>query len=297
MDEELQALQDNHTWEVVPCPATVKAIGCKWVFSVKLRSDGTLDRYKARLVALGNQQEYGVDYEETFAPIAKMTIVRTILSIAASQGWPLHQMDVKNAFLHGDLKEDIYMRPPPGLFSSPSSAVCKLKRSLYGLKQAPRAWFEIFKSTLLRLSFVQSQYDSSLFLCKTSTGLVILLVYVDDIVITGTDSTLIGHLKQNLQASFHMKDFGSLKYFLGLEVHTDFSGIFLNQRKYTQDLIGLAGLQDSPSVDTPMEVNVKYRSEEGDLLADPTMFRQLVGSLNYLTITRPDISFAVQQVS
>jgi len=150
---------------------------------------------------------------------------------------------------------------------------------------------------LLRLSFVQSQYDSSLFLCKTPTGLVILLVYVDDIVITGTDSTLIGQLKQNLQASFHMKDLGSLKYFLGLEVHTDSSGIFLNQRKYTQDLIGLAGLQDSPSVDTPMEVNVKYRSEEGDLLADPTMFRQLVGSLNYLTITRLDISFAVQQVS
>jgi len=297
MDEELQALQDNHTWDVVPCPSTVKAIGCKWVFSVKLRSDGTLDRYKARLVALGNRQEYEVDYEETFAPVAKMTTVRTILSIAASQGWPLHQMDVKNAFLHGDLKEDIYMSLPPGLFSSPSSAVCKLKRSLYGLKQAPRAWFEKFRFTLIRFSFIQSQYDSSLFLCKTPTGLVLLLVYVDDIVITGTDSTLIGHLKQNLQASFHMKDLGPLKYFLGLEVHTYSSGIFLNQQKYTHDLIGLAGLQDSPSVDTPMEVNVKYRSEEGDLLVDPTMFRQLVGSLNYLTITRPDISFAVQQVS
>jgi len=204
--------------------------------------------------------------------VSKLTTVRTILSIAASQGWPLHQMDVKNAFLHGDLKEDIYMSPPPCLFSSPSSAVCKLKWSLYGSKQAPRAWFEKFRSTLIRFSFV-SQYDSSLFLCKTPTGLVLLLVYVDDIVIIGIDSTMIGHLKQNLQASFHMKDLGPLKYFLGLEVHTDSSGIFLNQRKYTHDLIGLAGLQDSPSVDTPMEVNVKYRSEEGDLLADPTMFQ------------------------
>jgi hypothetical protein len=183
-----------------------------------------------------------VDYKETFTPVAKMTTVRTILSIAASQGWPLHQMDVKNAFLHGDLKEQIYMSPPPGLFSSPSSDVCKLKRSLYGLKQAPRTWFDKFRSTLLHFSFVQSQYDSSLFLCKTPTGLVLLLVYVDDIVITGTDSTLIGHLKQNLQASFHMKDLCPLKYFLGLEVHTDSSGIFLNQRKYTQDLIELAGL-------------------------------------------------------
>jgi hypothetical protein len=195
MDEELRALQDNHTWDVVPCPSNVKAIGCKWVYSVKLRSYGTLDRYKARLVALGNRQEYGADYEETFAPVAKMTTVSTVISIAASQGWPLHQMDVKNAFLHGDLKEDIYMTPPLGLFSSPSSAVCKLKRSLYGLKQAPQAWFEKFRLTRLRFSFVQSQYDSSLFLCKTPAGLVLLLVYVDDIVITGTDSSLIEHLK------------------------------------------------------------------------------------------------------
>jgi hypothetical protein len=107
------------------------------VYSIKLRSDGTLDRYKARLVALGNREEYGVDYEETFSLVAKMTTVRTIIAIAASQGWPLHQMDVKNAFLHGDLKEDIYMAPPPGLFSSSTSVVCKLKRSFYGLKQAP----------------------------------------------------------------------------------------------------------------------------------------------------------------
>jgi len=209
-----------------------------------------LDRYKARLVALGNQQEYGVDYEEKFASVVKMTTVRTVLSIAASQGWSLHEMDVKNDFLHSDLKEDIYMTPPQGLFSSSSFAVCKLKRSLYGLKQAPRAWFEKFRSTLLRLSFVQSQYDSSLFLCKTPASLVLVLVYVNDIVITGTDSNLIAHLKQNLQASFHMKDFGPFTYFLGLEVHTDSLGIFLNQHKYTQDLISLADLQDSPLVDT-----------------------------------------------
>jgi hypothetical protein len=142
--------------------------------------------------------------------------VCTVISIAASQGWPLYQMDVKNAFLHGDFKEDIYMTSPPGLFSSLSSDVCKLKQSLYSLKQAPQAWFEKFRSTLLHFSFVQSQYDSSLFLCKTSTGLVLLLVYVDDIVITDTDSTLIAHLKQNLRASFHMKDLGPFTYFLSL---------------------------------------------------------------------------------
>jgi len=158
------------------------------------------------------------------------------------------------------------------IFSSLFFIVCKLKQSLYDLKQTLWVWFEKFRFNLLRISFVQSQYDSSLFLCKTLTGLILLLVYVDDISITGIDSTLIDHLKQNLQASFHMKNLGPLMYFLDLEVHMNSSGIFLNQHKYTQDLIGLVGLQDSLSVDIPIEVNVKYRSEEGDLLDDPTMF-------------------------
>ena len=146
------------------------------------------------MVALGNRQEYGIDYEETFAPVPKMTTVRLVLYIAASKGWFLRQMDVKNAFLHGDLKEDIYMTPPPGLFSTPSHDVCKLKRSLYGLKQAPRAWFEKFRNTLLSFSFIQSQYDPSLFLCKTNKGIVLLLVYVDDIVTTGSDTPLMSQL-------------------------------------------------------------------------------------------------------
>ena len=297
MQEELQALQDNQTWDIVQCSSHVKPIGCKWVYSVKLRSDGSLDLYKARLVALGHRQEYGIDYEETFAPVAKMTTVRTILAIAASKSWSLQQFDVKNAFLHGDLKEEIYMMPPPGLFSSSTKEVCKLNRSLYGLKQAPRAWFEKFRSTLLQFNLVQSQYDSSLFLRTTATGIVILLVYVDDIVITGNDSLLIAQLQQHLQESFHMKNLGNLTYFLGLEVHRDSSGIFLHQHKYTQDLIQLAGLQESSSIDTPLEVNVKYHADEGEPLSDPLLYRQLVGSLNYLTTTQPDLSFAVQQVS
>ena len=238
-----------------------------------------------------------MNYEETFAAVEKLMTMRTIVAIAASQNWTLHQIDVKNAFLHGDLKEDIYMKPLPGLFSLPTLDVCKLKRSLYGLKEAPRAWFDKFRSTLLQFSFEQSKYDSSLFLRKTTTGCVILLVYVENIIITGTDSSLITSLQQQLKDSFHMKNLGTLTYFLGLEVHRDSSGVFLNQHKYTQDLISLAGLQDSYSVDTPLKLNVKYRREEGDLLPDPTIFRQLVGSLNYLTITRPNISFTVQQVS
>ncbi|RVW49883.1 Retrovirus-related Pol polyprotein from transposon RE1 [Vitis vinifera] len=273
MQEEIAALEANHTWDIEPCPPTIVPLGCKWVYSVKVRSDGSLDRYKARLVALGNNQEYGVNYEETFAPVAKMTTVRTILALAASSDWPLHQMDVKNAFLHGDLKECIYMKPPPGLFPSPTSHVCKLRRSLYGLKQAPRAWFDKFRTTLLQFSFRQSKYDTSLFLRKSDMA-----------------------QNSSLRVLSYERSW-VLTYFLGLEVHHSPSGISLNQHKYASDLVATAGLQGATSVDTPMELNVKLRKEEGDLLADPSLYRKLVGSLVYLTITRPDISFAVQQVS
>jgi hypothetical protein len=297
MQEELHALEANQTWDIVDCPSGVTPLGCRWVYSVKIKADGSLDRYKARLVALGNHQKYGEHYEETFAPVAKMGTIRTILAIAASKHWCLHQLDVKNAFLHGDLTEDIYMRPPAGLFSTPTSAVCKLRRSLYGLKQAPRAWYERFTSVLLQFDFLKSKYDASLFLRKTANGVVFLLVYVDDIVITGTDLALIDQLKQHLQKSFHMKDLGPLTYFLGLEIHAGSHGIFLSQHKYAMDLVAAAGLQHLPPLDTPMEINLKLRKDEGDLLSDPAAYRTLVGSLLYLTHTRPDISFAVQQVS
>lgn len=145
MQEELEALIANHTWDVVQCPAGTEPIGCKWVYTVKLKSNGSIYHYKARLVALGNGQEYGINYEETFALVAKMTTVRTILAVAASQAWSLYQMDVKNAFLHGDLKEEVYMKLPLGIHSSSDNEVSKLRRSLYGLKQAPRAWFDTFR--------------------------------------------------------------------------------------------------------------------------------------------------------
>lgn len=244
INAELQALEENHTWDVVRCPS-MKPIGSKWVFSVKLRSDGSLDRYKAHLVALGNRQEFGVDYEEIFAPIAKMTTVCIILAIAASQSWNLHQLDVNNAFPHGDLHEEIYMKLPSGMIASSSRDVCRLRRSLYGLKQAPRAWFEKFRSTLLTFNFLQSEYDSSLFFHKSASSIVLFLVYVDDIIITGTDSGFISKLQQFLHATFHMKDLGQLTYFLGLEVHQRATGIFLNRHEYVQDLIALAGLKES----------------------------------------------------
>lgn len=271
MQDELNALAQNHTQDIVQCPATVKPIGCKWIYSLKLKSDGTLDRYKARLIALGNRQEYGIDYDETFAPVAKMTIIRTILAVAASQSWPLYQMDVKNAFLHADLQEDVYMSLPQGVSSLEKGFVAKLRRSLYGLKQAPRAWFEKFLDALTHLDFQPSPYDPSMFLHHASTGITVLLVYVDDILITGTNTNMIHKIQASLHEFFHMKDLGPLTYFLGLEVHQFAKGIVLNQHKYTIDLIEMANLQTSTPSDTPIEVNIKLRQDDGDPLLDPTL--------------------------
>ena len=187
MQEELDALQQNHTWDLVRAPPDHPIVGSKWVYSIKLKADGSLDRYKARLVAQGFNQEHRIDYDETFAPVAKMTTVRTLFAVASSQQWDVFQMDVKNAFLNGDLLEEVYMRPPPG-FSFPPQMVCKLQKAIYGLKQAPRAWFAKLKMVLTKEGYTQSPNYYSLFLCKSKLGSIFVLVYVDDILITGNDS-------------------------------------------------------------------------------------------------------------
>jgi hypothetical protein len=152
MAEEIAALECTSTWDLVPTPPHVTPITCKWVYKVKTRSDGSLERYKARLVARGFEQEYGIDYEETFAPVAHMTTVRTLLAVASVSQWSISQLDVKNAFLNGELCEEVYMQPPLG-YSIPDGMVCRLRRSLYSLKQAPRVWFERFSSVLIDASF------------------------------------------------------------------------------------------------------------------------------------------------
>ncbi|KAL4582843.1 hypothetical protein LXL04_007404 [Taraxacum kok-saghyz] len=296
MQEELQALKKAQTWNIVPLPPGKSLIGSKWIYKVKTRSDGTVERYKARLVAKGFDQEYGIDYEETFAPVARITSVRSLLAIAAARHWSLYQMDVKNAFLNGDLAEEVYMRPPRGV-DHPPGHVCHLQKALYGLKQAPRAWFEKFSTTVLSLGFSSSPYDSGLFTRTTETGTILLLLYVDDMIITGSDNTGILQLKQSLSSCFQMKDLGNLHYFLGLEVLADTSGIYLCQAKYISDLLSRSGLTDAKVASTPLEPNTHLVPQSGTPLNDPTAYRQLVGSLVYLTVTRPDLAYAVHTVS
>ncbi|GLU08142.1 hypothetical protein SLE2022_250670 [Rubroshorea leprosula] len=296
MQDELQALENTRTWDLVDLSAEKSLVGSKWVYKIKTRSDGSVEHYKARLVAKGFTQEYGIDYEETFAPVARLTSVRSLLAIAAIRRWKLFQMDVKNAFLNGDLEEEVYMKPPAGLHH-PLNKVCRLRRALYGLKQSPRAWYAKFSATVSEFGFTSSPHDTALFIRKTARGMVLLLLYVDDMISTGDDVAGVEELKQSLSQKFEMKDLGVLSYFLGLEVTSSDDGYLLSQVKYASDLVSKAELNDGKSVSTPLEPNVKLTPMDGSPLSDPTRYRQLVGSLVYLTTTRPDIAYVVHIVS
>ena len=205
-------------------------------------------------------------------------------------------MDVKNAFLNGDLSEEVYMQPPPGL-SVESNKICHLRRALYGLKQAPRVWFAKFSSTISRLGYMASHYDSALFLRRTDKGTILLLLYMDDMIITGDDFSGIQELKDFLSQQFETKDLGHLSYFLGFEVTYSTDGLYITQAKYGFELLSRVGLTDSKTVDIPVEFNVHLTLTGGKPLSNPSLYRHLVGSLVYLTVTRPDISYIVHQMS
>ena len=236
MKEELDALSKNHTWDLVTLPPGKSVIGCKWINKIKTRSDGSIKRYKARLVAKGFTQEHGIDYEETFAPVARISSVCALLAVAAARKWDLFQMDVKNAFLNGNLSQEVYMQPPPSL-SVESNKVCHLRRALYGLKQAPRAWFAKFSSTISRLGYMANHYDSALFLRRTDKGTILLLLYVDDMIITGNDLSGIQELNDFLNQQFEMKDLEHLNYFLSLEITHSTDELYITQAKYASELL------------------------------------------------------------
>ncbi|CAL2237756.1 unnamed protein product [Prunus armeniaca] len=298
MHVEIEALNKNATWELVPLPKVKKTVGCRWVFTLKHKADGSIDRYKARLVAKGYTQTYGVDYTETFAPVAKLNTVRVLLSLAANHDWPLLQFDAKNAFLHGDLKEEIYMDPPPGIpVTSKKGMVCKLQKSLYGLKQSPRAWFGRFAAFMRKSGYVQSNSDHTLFLKRRKGKLTALIIYVDDMIVTGDDQTEIQSLQKYLASEFEMKSLGDLKYFLGIEVARSKHGIFLSQRKYVLDLLTETGMLDCKPIDTPSEQNHKLGLYPDQVPIDKERYQRLVGKLIYLAHTRPDNAYAVSVVS
>jgi hypothetical protein len=299
MELEIQALHKNDTWQLVPSRSGVNVIDSKWVFKVKKHADGTIERYKARLVAKGFKQRYGLDYEDTFSPVVKPATIHILLSLAVTRGWSLRQLDVQNAFLHGVLEEEVYMRQPPG-FVDPAHPhhLCHLVKALYGLKQAPRAWHARLAAVLRALGFVPSTADTSLFLLQRPEVTMYLLVYVDDIILVSSSVTAADRLVTAMSSDFAVKDLGKLYYFLGLEVLSSADGLILTQQKYSQDLLRRAGMLQCKPVATPMFASDRLFAFDGDPLSadDATEYRSLVGGLQYLTITRPDISYAVNRV-
>ena len=299
INAEIHALNKNGTWDITDLPKGKRPVGCKWIFNVKYNANGSIDRYKARLVAKGYTQTYGIDYQETFAPVAKLNTVRVLLSLASNLDWPLHQLDVKNAFLNGNLEEEVYMEIPPG-FENKGNAnkVCKLKKSLYGLKQSPRAWFDRFTRAIKRWNYIQGQSDHTLFINHSAQGkITLLIVYVDDIILTGDNHEEMHKLKTLLANEFEIKDLGNLKYFLGMEVARSSKGISISQRKYTLDLLEETGMLGCKPANTPMDPTCKLGIKEGGTLVDKGRYQRLVGRLIYLSHTRPDIGFSVSVVS
>jgi histone deacetylase 1/2 len=299
MDAEFQALLKNKTWHLVPPPRHKNIIGAKWVFKIKRKADGTIDRYKARLVAKGYRQRYGIDYEDTFSPVVKAATIRLILSLAVSQGWHLRQLDVQNAFLHDILEEEVYMEQPPSFEDKGKPGyVCKLDKTLYGLKQAPRAWYSRLCHKLEALGFTPSKGDTSLFYFHRGGYTMFVLVYVDDIIVASSSQEATVALLKDLERDFALKDLGELHYFLGIEVKKRKDGLVLTQERYATDILERVNMSNCKPISTPMPTSEKLSIHDGEKLGpqDSTRYRSIVGGLQYLTLTRPDISFAVNKV-
>jgi hypothetical protein len=291
MTEEYQSIMKNEVWEIVPRPKNKYVVSSRWLFKIKHATDGSIEKYKAIFFARGFFQKEGIDYEETFAHVARYTLIRTIIALIAKMKWKLHQMDVKTTFLNGVIEEEVYIEQPQGFeVEDRKSHVCILKKALYGLKQAPRAWYGHIDSFLTSLGFTKSKEDSNLYFKIMNNEPIILLLYVDDLFLTG-EEMLVTKCKKRLSSEFEMKDLGLMHYFLGLEVWQSPERIFLNQGRYTVKILKRFDMLECKPMNTPMEVKLKLLVDTSLEFIDATLYRQIIGSLMYLMNTRPDICF------
>ncbi|XP_019084316.1 PREDICTED: uncharacterized protein LOC109125954 [Camelina sativa] len=250
------------------------------------------------MVAKGFHQRQGIDYAETFSPVIKSTTIRLVLDIAVAHSWKIKQLDVNNAFLQGELKEEVYMAQTEG-FVDPDKPdyVCRLRKPIYGLKQAPRACYLSLKNHLLHTCFTNSHADTSLFVKKCGSSFVYVLVYVDDILVTGSYFVLVVQTLASFADRFSIKDPTDLTYFLGIEATRTKAGLHLKQRKYIVDFLAKNNKHNAKPVATQIATSPKLTKHGGTILGDPTQYRSVVGSLQYLSFTRPDISYAVNRLS
>ena len=292
MQEELNEFERNKVWTLVPRPKNRSIVGTKWVFRNKTDSDGIITRNKARLVAKGYSQQEGIDYDETFAPVARLEAIRIFLAYAAHKQFKVFQMDVKSAFLNGELEEEVYVEQPPGFVDSKfPNHVYRLDKALYGLKQAPRAWYETLAQFLLENGFHRGTIDKTLFYLNHGQDLLLVQIYVDDIIFGSTDAKLCSKFAKLMQSRYQMSMMGELSYFLGLQVKQSNAGTFICQSKYTRNLLKKFGMQDCSSASTPMATATKLDKDTG-ISVDITDYRGMIGSLLYLTASRPDIMYA-----
>jgi len=299
MKSEMVAIEKNETWELIDLPIGAKKIGVKWLFKTKLNEKGEIDKCKARLVAKGYTQQAGIDYTEVFAPVARWDTIRLTLSIAANCGWKVYQLDVKSAFLHGEIEEEVYVEQTKGFeVKGAEDKVYKLKKALYGLKQAPRAWFSKIESYFVKKGFERSTSDHTLFTKKEGeTDVLIVNLYVDDLIFTGSSEKMFEEFKRSMKREFEMTDLGYMRYFLGVEVTQTSSGIFICQKKYANEVLERFGLQNCSPVKNPIVPGCKLTKDVGGLKVDATIYKQMVGSLMYLTATRPDLMYVVSLVA
>lgn len=297
MDDEIDAIEKNQTWELVSLPKDKDVIGVKWVYKTKLDANGDVQKHKARLVAKGYSQQPGVDYNETFAPVARLDTMRTILAIAAQNKSPVYQMDVKSAFLNGYLEEEVYVEQPPGYeIVGQEDKVYKLKKALYGLKQAPRAWYSRIDSYFLQNGFNRCNSEPTLYTkMNEQCEFIIVCLYVDDLIFTG--DLAIDLFKGPMKKEFEMTDLGFMKYFLGIEVNQNDNGIFISQSKYANDILRRFNMANCKSAPTPIVMRLKLSKDDKGANINPTLYKRVVGSLMYLTATRPEIMYVVSLIS
>lgn len=294
MQEEINQFVRNDVWELVPRPLHQSVIGTKWVYRNKVDEHGVIVRNKARLVAQGYNQEEGIDYEETFAPVARLESIRMLLAFACHKNFILYQMDVKSAFLNGYIMEEVYVSQPPGFQDHKlPNHVYKLKKALYGLKRAPRAWYDRLSTFLISNGFSMGKAHNTLFIKRKSKDIIIVQIYVDDIIFGATNDVLCEEFSECMHSEFEMSMMSELNFFLGLQIKQQSNGIFISQSKYIKDLLQKFDLGNTKSMKTPMSSSIKMDKDENGKDVDITKYRGMIGSLLYLTASRPDILFSV----
>ncbi|GJU10884.1 putative ribonuclease H-like domain-containing protein [Tanacetum coccineum] len=294
MQEELLQFKLQKVWILVDLPKGHRAIGTKWVYRNKKDERGIVIINKARLVAQGHTQEEGIDYDEVFAPVARIEAIRIFLAYASYMGFMVYQMDVKSAFLYGQIEEEVYVCQPPG-FEDPDhpDKVYKVVKALYGLHQAPRAWYDTLANYLLCNGFQRGKIDQTLFIKRQQGHILLVQIYVDDIIFGSTKKELCDEFEKLMKDKFQMSSMGELTFFLGLQVQQKKKGIFISQDKYVHEILRKYNYTDVKSASTPTDLEKPLVQDGDDADVDEHLYRSMIGSLMYLTASRPDIMFAV----